>query len=493
MRTTSILLATSTLILAAASCGDDDDADSRGAGGTGGEGGAGQAGAMATGGTTATGGGTDGVAGSGGEPGGEAGAGGAPSALMSVGLETVATGLNSPVVLREAPDETGRLFVIDRVGTIRIVTAEGELLDDPFLDISDDMVELMDDFDERGLLGFDFHPEYADNGRFFVYYSAPPRAEAPDGYDHTARISEFQVSEGDANLADPTTETIVLEVDEPQFNHDGGQILFGPDDYLYIALGDGGNADDVGLGHVEDWYDVNEGGNGQDIEENLLGSILRIDVDGGEPYAIPPDNPFADSPMPEIWAYGFRNPFRMAFDSGGDEQLFVGDVGQNRWEEVSIVEAGQNYGWNVREGTHCFSTESPGEDLDDCADTGSMDEPLVDPILEYANGNQSGGIGLSVIGGHVYRGEELPELEGRYVFGDWSTSFETGDGTLFVASGAGTDWTMEELAVDGRAGGRLGEFVLSFGEDAAGELYLLTNEEPGPTGTTGKVYRIIAP
>jgi len=478
-----------------AGCGDDDDdTGGKGAGGTsvGGSGGSAGAGGFATGGTGGTGGtltgGSAGMAGAA----GDAGAGGAGDAT-SVALEEVVTGLNSPVVLVEAPDATGRLFVTDRIGTVHIVSADGELLEDPFLDLTDQLVELMDDFDERGLLGFDFHPEFADNGRFFVYYSAPLRDEAPDDFNHTSRVSEFQVSEDDANLADADSEQVILEVDEPQFNHNGGQIVFGPDGYLYIALCDAGNADDVGVGHVEDWYEVNEGGNGQDIEENLLGSILRIDVDGDAPYAIPEDNPFADSAMPEIWAYGFRNPFRMSFDSGGDEQLFVGDVGQNLWEEVSIVEMGGNYGWNVKEGTHCFDAESPDEVLDECPDMGGMDEPLIDPILEYASANQAGGLGLSVIGGYVYRGSALPNLEGSYVFGDWSTSFDTGDGTLFVASDGGADWSMQELVIQNRDGESIGEYVLAFGRDAAGELYVLTNEMTGPTGSTGKVYRLVEP
>lgn len=182
-------------------------------------------------------------------------------------------------------------------------------------------------YDERGLLGFTLHPDSANNGRAFVHYSAPLRDSAPEGFDHTSVVSELQLGDGGS----AATERNILQVDQPQSNHNGGAIAFGPDGYLYLTFGDGGNADDVGLGHVDDWYEVNEGGNGQDRSANLLGSILRIDVNGAEPYAIPPDNPFAGAELPEIWAYG--NPFQLAFDRGGSGQLFVGDVGQNLWEE----------------------------------------------------------------------------------------------------------------------------------------------------------------
>ncbi len=387
------------------------------------------------------------------------------------------------------------MFVVDQAGTIRILDSDGELLEEPFLDLGDKIVELMDDFDERGVLGLAFHPDYSENGRFFVYYSAPLRAGAPADFNHTSHIAEFTVSD-DPNVADPDSERILLQVDQPQFNHNAGQITFGPDGFLYIPLGDGGGADDVGTGHVEDWYETNEGGNGQDVESNLLGSILRIDVDGGFPYGIPADNPFvADPTVPgEIWAYGFRNPFRISFDEGGEEpQLFVSDAGQNQWEEVSIVEVGGNYGWNVKEGTHCFSTENPDESLDSCPEIGARGEPLVDPIIEYLNVNQEGGLGLVVIGGFVYRGDDLEDFQGQYIFGDYSRTSDTGDGTLFVATPPETGgglWNMEELAISNRDDGRIGEFVLSFGQDSDNELYVLTTEMPGPTGTTGKVYRL---
>jgi glucose/arabinose dehydrogenase len=200
--------------------------------------------------------------------------------------------------------------------------------------------------------------------------------------------------------------------------------VFGPDDGdLYISIGDGGGANDVGLGHVADWYADNGGGNGQDVTENLLGGILRIDIVAGSPYGIPPDNPFAATAgLDEVWAYGLRNPYRMSFDSGGSHQLFVADVGQNSWEEVNIVTTGGNYGWNVKEATHCFDAESPNQEPASCPDVVGAGHPRTgDPLIDPQA--RLGGPGVAVVGGHVYRGSALPQFRGRYVFGDWSSSF----------------------------------------------------------------------
>jgi glucose/arabinose dehydrogenase len=423
----------------------------------------------------------------------------------SVGLRLVADGFTSPVALVEAPDASGRLFVVDQVGVIRIITAGGNLVPQPFLDLRSRIVPLMPGFDERGLLGLAFHPGYAANGRFFVYYSAPLRPGAPAGYNHTARVSEFRVFAADANRGDPASERIVLEVDKPQFNHNGGTLLFGPrDGYLYVSIGDGGGANDVGLGHVEDWYAANAGGNGQDVQQNLLGNILRIDVDRGAPYAVPADNPFTGMPgcadgCDEIWAYGFRNPYRMSFDRGGAGNLFVGDAGQELWEEVSIAVKGGNFGWNVKEGTHCFSTDNPDESPPECPDTvGSphprAGDPLIDPVIEYANHHQPGGLGATVIGGHVYRGQALPQFFGRYIFGDWSREFEEPDGSLFVAMARKRGlWGMQQLRVATSPTGRLGHYLLGFGQDSDGEMYVLTTDQTGPSGTTGKVFKLVRP
>lgn len=412
---------------------------------------------------------------------------------VSVSLQLMATGLTSPVFLTSALDNSGRLFIVDRIGQIRILMPDGTLRAQPFLDVRDRLVQLDANFDERGLLGLAFHPNYVENGRFFVYYSAPLRNGAPPGWNHTSRISEFRVS-ADPHRADIGSESIILQVDQPQANHNGGTLAFSPTDgYLYISLGDGGGANDTGLGHFEDWFPDNGGGNGQNITDTLLGSILRLDVNNGNPYTIPPDNPFVGTPAKdEIYAYGFRNPYRFSFDKGGKHELLVGDVGQNLWEEVNLVVSGGNYGWNVREGTHCFDAENPNMPPDSCPDMAPGDIPLRDPVIEYANGNNSAGIsGLAVVGGYIYRGSELPALSGRYVFGDWSRSFSKPDGSLFVATPQETGlWPVQPILINGKANGRLGHFVLGFGQDRQGELYVLTTDNVGPTGNTGQVWKI---
>ncbi|MFW6070677.1 MAG: PQQ-dependent sugar dehydrogenase, partial [bacterium] len=422
----------------------------------------------------------------------------------AVDLELVADGFTAPLAIVPVDDGSGRHLVMDQTGLIYVLDEEGQVLDTPFLDVRERLVTLDEGYDERGLLGLALHPQYAENGRFFVYYSAPLRDEAPQEWNHTSHVSEFQVSADDENVADPGSERILMQIDQPQGNHDGGQIAFGPDGYLYIPLGDGGGANDTGEGHVEDWYEFNDGGNAQ-APENLLGSILRIDVDDegeeGQPYAIPQDNPFVEDEevLDETWAYGFRNPFGISFDMEGDNELFVGDAGQDRWEEVSIVEAGGNYGWNVKEGTHCFDAANPGQDLEECPGETPDGQPLIDPVIEYLNGNQEGGLGLVVIGGNVYRGSALPNFVGNYFFGDWSTSFGEPDGTLLLALPPDTDdeqaqgetWPIQEVTIANAGDGRLNEYLLSFGQDLDGELFLLTSETPGPTGDTGKVYKIV--
>ncbi|HJX37822.1 MAG TPA: PQQ-dependent sugar dehydrogenase [Anaerolineae bacterium] len=413
---------------------------------------------------------------------------GAPSEPpTSVGLEVVAEGLNSPVVVTSAGDNSGRLFIVDRIGLIKILSSDGELLEQPFLDLRHKLVGLQGQYDERGLLGFAFHPQYAENGRFFVYYSAPADEDAPASWDHSAHISEFVVSATDPNRADSGSERIVLRVHEPQSNHDGGQVLFGPEGYLYISLGDGGAGNDVGLGHPPI-------GNGQDFT-TLLGSILRIDVDNGDPYAIPPDNPFVGKEgRDEIFAYGLRNPWRMSFDAGGEHELFAADVGQNLWEEVDIVTKGANYGWNTKEGTHCFDPNNPDQSPDECPETGAHGERLIEPITEYGHPSLPGGLGTCVVGGFVYRGNAIPGLQGSYVFGDWTTAWDSADGMIFVATrpqSEGHLWQIRELSIATSDDARLNAYVLAFGQDAELELYVLTTESTGPTGTTGKVWKMV--
>jgi glucose/arabinose dehydrogenase len=411
---------------------------------------------------------------------------------VSVDLEPVAEGLTAPVYLTEAPDGSGRLFVVDQAGHIRIITADGALLEEPFLDLSGRMVQLRDGFDERGALGIAFHPGYAQNGRFFVHYSGPLRDGAPEGWDHTTHISEFRVSQTDPDRADPDSERLILQVDQPQFNHNGGSVAFGPDGYLYISLGDGGGGGDTGLGHVEDWYEANQGGNAQAFDQNLLGTILRIDVEA-DPYAVPPDNPFVGTDgLDEIWAFGLRNPYRIAFDSEGDHELFAGDAGQIMWEAVYLVERGGNYGWNVREGSHCFNTEDRLEVRPACPDTDPDGRPLVPPVIEYAHFRQVDGLGVVVIGGQVYRGGAIPELQGRYVFGDWSGSPGEPAGRVFVVTERleGAPWHFSELRFANRPGEAFGHFLLGIGRDLAGEVYLLGSDRNRPEGNTGVVYRL---
>lgn len=424
---------------------------------------------------------------------------------MTIGVRLVAQGLAAPVYLVSPPDGSRRLFIVDQVGLIRIVDAGGAMLPTPFLDVRAKLVPLNPEGDERGLLGLAFHPDYATNGRFFIYYSAPLRPSAPAGWNTTSTISEYHVS-GDANVADAGSERIVLQVDKPQGNHNAGTVAFGPDGLLYISIGDGGGANDVGTGHVEDWYATNAGGNGQDIQANLLGNILRIDVDGSTPYEIPPDNPFAGGAgcadgCDEIFAYGLRNPYRFSFDMAGGHELLVGDAGQGLWEEVSLVRKGDNLGWNVKEASYCFNAEDNEESRPSCPNRVEGSHPdagarLVRPVVEYANleNPREEGLGAVVIGGNVYRGRDVRQLRGRYIFGDFSHDEEAPDGLLFAATQRRTGlWTMQELSVANFPNRRLGHFVLGFGQDAAGEVYVLTSDTGAPTGSTGRVYRITRP
>ncbi|MCP1716220.1 glucose/arabinose dehydrogenase/plastocyanin [Methanocalculus alkaliphilus] len=414
----------------------------------------------------------------------------APQVTMErVGLELIPGNFVAPVTLTSPDDGTNRLFVVDQVGLIWIIDAENNLLNEPFLDISANLVDLRSGFDERGLLGLAFHRNFADNNRFFIYYSAPLSEDAPQGWDHTSRISEFAVSQADPNRADHDSERVILEIHQPQFNHNGGSIMFGPDGYLYIPLGDGGGSNDVGVGHPPQ-------GHGQDIT-TLLGSILRIDIDGEEPYEIPDDNPFVEQEgRDEIFAYGIRNAWRTSFDAGGERQLFAADAGQALWESVNIIEPGGNYGWNLKEGSHAFDPENPGVSPEEVPVTGLRGEPLIDPIIEYPNANQPGGLGAVVVGGYIYRGSSMPELYGRYIFAEWNRVDASGDGILFVATppqdGHATGmWEFSELEIV--PDGTVGAYILALGQDANHELYVLTSENRGPEGETGRVYRITPP
>jgi len=400
-----------------------------------------------------------------------------------IGLKLIAQGLAAPMEFVSSGDGTGRMFAVDQTGVVKIIDAGGKMIAEPFLNLGDRMIRLSPRYDERGLLGLAFHPDFARSGRLFVFYSAPLRSGAPRGWSCTNRLSQFTVSPKNPNAVDMNSEKVLLEIDKPQMNHNGGTIAFGPDGYLYVPLGDGGGANDVGEGHAAR-------GNAQDTT-TLLGKILRLDVHNASSgsYAIPPDNPFItmNSILPEIWAYGFRNPWRISFDREG--RLFVSDAGQDLWEEVDIVTKGGNYGWNIREGTHCFDPNSPNESPASCSDKGERDEPLLGPIIEYDHRGRT-----VVVGGYIYAGQALPELEGSYIFADWSSGFAKGNGMLYLARPSVNGlWKMEEIRIAGSPNGRVNQFIRSLGRDDVGELYILTSDAAGPAGETGKIYKLVSP
>lgn len=400
----------------------------------------------------------------------------------AIDLALVSDELEAPVGLVASPAVAARSFILEQAG--RILILDGDTLRrQPFLDVSKSIVTLTPDYDERGLLGLAFHPDFIHNGRVFVYRSIPSTA---NGSDHTDRLSEFRVDPKTPDRVDPATERVILEFDQPQPNHNGGALGFGPDGLLYLGTGDGGGSGDASEGHSPQ-------GNAQDLQK-LNGKILRIDVDGKSPYAIPADNPFAGGGgRPEIYAWGFRNPWRLSWEPGGARRLLVSDVGYGRYEELDDVVKGANYGWRIREGRHCLDVAQPLLETDACPSTGPAGEPLVDPVLEYSHAD----IGIAIVGGYVYRGTAVPALVGRYVFGDlskdWTGSNPVPRGSLLVAdpvAAAGAPWTWGRLLVAG--GPMLAEFVSGMGEDGDGELYVLTRSGLGPIGGTGRLYRIVA-
>ena len=402
----------------------------------------------------------------------------------AVKLDLVTEGLTSPLVLVESPDNSGRLFVVDQPGQVYIIK-NGERMTEPFLNIQDKLIPRESGQDERGLLGLAFHPDYASNGRFFVYYSGPLRPEGPDGWDHTNYVAEYRVS-ANADLADAASGRVILSMDHPQGNHNAGMIAFGSDGYLYISVGDGGGGDDNGMGHVDDWYADNTGGNGQDITQNLLGSILRIDITPTEGYAIPGDNPFVDKDgLDEIYAYGFRNPYRFSF--APDNTMILADAGQELYEEIDRVEKGGNYGWNVKEGTHCFNTSDPETPRSSCPSQDDDGDPLIDPVIEFKNSkNFSDGLGNVSIGGYVYNGSLVSSLDGKYIFGVL-TQNDAVNGAIFAADRTGNTWSYSKLKISNMTNNELETFVLGFGQDKSGEVYVLTNSGDA---NSGKVYKI---
>jgi glucose/arabinose dehydrogenase len=349
-----------------------------------------------------------------------------PGSYQGLRLVEVASGLDQPLYLTSPPGDP-RLFVVEQAGRIRIISG-GTLLPTPFIDLS----AKVSSGGERGLLSMAFHPDYAHNGFFYVYYT---------NLDGDTRVERYRVS-ANAAVADPASAQLVLAVDQPYSNHNGGPLVFGPDGYLYVGLGDGGSGGDP---H----------GNGQNPAA-LLAKILRLDVNGAAPYAIPPTNPFVGQTgkRPEIWFTGLRNPWRFSFDREAG-LMYLADVGQNAWEEVNVVPVGTgglNLGWNLMEGKHCYTSA--------CTQQG-----LTLPVLEYSHSD-----GCSVTGGYVYRGTALPSLRGHYFYADycegWIRSFRW-DGSTAADQ---RSWDL----------GSVGS-ITSFGEDAARELYL--------TSSNGRVYR----
>jgi len=419
----------------------------------------------------------------------------------SYDLKLVADNFVSPLSVVDPADGTKRLFVVDQIGKIWIINPDGTTLSNPFLDISSKLVTLIPDYDERGLLSLAFHPHFKSNGKFYVFYTAPPRPGGPEpgeSWDNQTRISEFKVSAGNPNQADISSERIIFTANHPQGNHNGGSIAFGPDDgYLYISIGDGGAADDNAPGHVDDWYAKNAGGNGQDITHNLLGNVLRIDVNKTSTdrnYGIPPDNPFVGhAGRDEIWAYGLRNPYRFSFDMGGQHWLYLGDAGQSLYEEIDVITKGGNYGWNVKEGTHCFNTDDDLKERRACPVEDPQGNPLIDPIIEAKNAAnpEGGGLMITIVGGNVYRGTALPLLYGKYIFGSYSASFDGPQGKLYMAKQSSIGlWPFEELHLKSFPE-NLGQWLKGFGQDQRGEIYVAASAQGGPQGKTGKIWKLV--
>lgn len=439
------------------------------------------------------------------------------------------TQITSPVYICHAGDGSKRLFVCDQAGQIRIIR-DDMLLPVPFLDLTAKLVPkaptsypfpLSLNYDERGLLGLAFHPNFNRKdinnlplpgfGKFYVFYSAPSPSPAPttdpNPVNCRTTISEFQISALNPDVADSNSERVLLAFDKPQSNHNGGQLQFGPDGFLYLSIGDGGGANDNQNGHTGGSGTASPGpagvlGNSQD-KTRLLGKILRIDPLGtngpGGQYGIPASNPFVGAGggvREEIYAYGLRNPWRFSFDDGpgGTGRFFVGDVGQNNVEEINIIVSGGNYGWRVKEGTFDFDATAPNGGL-----------PLIAPIAQYAHigvvtvSPVLPQIGASVSGGYLYRGSAIPGLVGKYVFGDYSHSIGSATGTILGLEETplnSNNWVFSLPPVAG--GNPLTTRIYSFGRDEQGEVYVATKVSRGPFELdangkpTGGIYKIVA-
>lgn len=440
--------------------------------------------------------------------------------LPEVALELVAGGLNAPIFVAAPPDGSGRRVIGDQIGIAYILTVDGKRLETPFIDLRDQLTPLLEAFDERGLLALAFHPDFARNGFFYVNYSAKRRPVSPftGKTAYTWRLSEFKVSAIDPNLADRASERVLFELDWVNRKHNGGGLAFGPDGFLYVGVGDGGGVHGVPDVYIPPEVDQNDDfRHAEEIKEDpyriperfhqydryaqdtnrLQGKILRIDVNNGQPgYAIPPTNIFRGKKegRDEIYAWGFRNPFRLSFDRIGNGDMFVSGVAESLWETIYMVDRPGNYGWAVREGTHCFERARAFDPPTECPRIDTLGEPIRDPIVEYPNWSvmrpwsqvKATPLGTASVGGFIYRGSALPGLYGKLIFGDFSTVIEKPSGQVFVATPPTSHrapWPFERLIqVDQR--------LHSLGEDADGELYLLTTALGIPVGNSGKVWKL---
>ncbi len=437
-----------------------------------------------------------------------------PKGDVTVNLVRVAGGLVAPVTTAVAPGDKHHLYVVDQIGKLWAVPIAGDhhgrsqaappAAPTLALDVSARLVALGlfgVNYDERGFLGVAFHPNFRHNGLLYTFTSEPPAMPAdfstqPTGVlaNHQTVITEWRAQttpddDGDTDdshparpvVVDPNSSRVLLRIDKPQFNHEGGTLAFGRDGYLYITLGDGGAANDFGPGH-------SVGGNGQDLT-NVLGKILRIDPRGRNSangqYGIPRSNPFVGKPgINEIWAYGFRNPYRVSFDRKTGA-LLIADVGQNDIEEIDVGRAGANYGWPVKEGTFLFDQNAGGRGFV-FADSPAVPAGLVDPLAQYDHSDLGVSARIAILGGYIYRGERNRSLRGRYVFGDYNTSFFSPVGGHVYYLDAAQQ--IKELKFSDRAS--LGTPVLGLGEDANGEVYVLANSSGVVAGTAGVVYRL---
>jgi len=403
---------------------------------------------------------------------------------ITIELQTIVDGLAAPLGLAAPDDGSRRMFVYDQAGLAWVVTEGAGKLPTPLLDVSSRLVPL-GNYDERGLLGLATHPDFAQYPLIYTYTSEPIDGPAdfvsvmPAGVtnNHQSVIAEWRMSAVDPNQVDPASRREILRIDQPQSNHNGGTLRFGPDGLLYISLGDGGRANDVADGHVP-------GGNAQSLQR-IYGKLLRIDVDGTNSangkYGIPKDNPFVgQNAVQEIYAYGLRNPFTYSFDRLTSD-LYVGDVGQRNIEEVDLVVKGGNYGWNVKEGSFWFDSVSQNIGRVVTGPVRPVPPDLIDPIAEYDHSD-----GSSVIGGYVYRGNQVPVLQGRYVFGDWGSFAAPSARLFFLDPNSG----IKELRI-GLADRPTNFWLRGFGEDSDGELYVFGSRVLGPSGNTGEMFKIV--